>query len=185
MAVRLIVDGLPVPFSQKSLEELCADLIGLRSARLVTDRAGDGLGFAYIEIDEPSHVSQTIKTLEGRRFGSKPLVVKVIEHPAAVFHRERISCNGHIQTFIGVRHDPHGLQVRIPVHELLWAHPEHAQYHFELCVRQLTAAAARTASRLAALERLRSPAREYVLNRFIRGGQKSRLQPTERTAGTV
>jgi hypothetical protein len=81
MAVLLIVDGLPVSFSQKRLEQLCADLIGVRAPRIVTDPAGHGLGFAYIEVDEPGHVAQTIKALEGRRVGSQRLVVKIVEDP--------------------------------------------------------------------------------------------------------
>jgi hypothetical protein len=79
MAALLIVDGLPVSFSQKRFEELCAGLIGVSAARIVTDPAGHGLGFAYIEVDEPGHVAQTITALEGRRVGSKPLVVKIVE----------------------------------------------------------------------------------------------------------
>jgi hypothetical protein len=88
MAVLLIVDGLPVSFSQKRLEELCAGLIGVNAARIVTDPAGYGLGFAYVEV-EPSHVAQTIKALEGRRLGSQPLVVKIVEDAAVAPRPER------------------------------------------------------------------------------------------------
>jgi hypothetical protein len=88
MAALLIVDGLPVSFSQKRLEELCADLIGVSAPRIITDPAGHGLGFAYIEV-ELGHVAQTIKALEGRRVGSKPLVVRIVEDPAVARRPER------------------------------------------------------------------------------------------------
>ena len=74
--MKLFVCNLPFNFTEKELEELFAACGGVKSAKLITDRAtGRFRGFGFVEMNSREEGQKAIDELNGKVVGARPIVV--------------------------------------------------------------------------------------------------------------
>lgn len=75
MAKTLYVGNLPWATTEEDLNTLFAQVVPVRSCRIISDReTGRSRGFGFVEVDD-EHVEPAVETLNGAELGGRQIVV--------------------------------------------------------------------------------------------------------------
>lgn len=76
MTALLIVDFLPLSFSDRDLGVLFAKFGTVKSAHIVMTRANQAVGFGYVEMATPEEAEKAFKALDGAEIMGRRIMVQ-------------------------------------------------------------------------------------------------------------
>jgi RNA recognition motif-containing protein len=81
MTAWLVVDHLPCHFFDEELAALVRPFGRVLFAQIMRDRAGDQLGFGYVEVDTLEHAQCAICALNGHEIHGRTITVGLVQDP--------------------------------------------------------------------------------------------------------